>query len=159
MFLNINEFYNFTFQPKESLFEKDVAELGYYIYLLGHDHSVYPLTKVFDSLIVRSGSLLRGTSSFNDMNREVYIVDILINGSDFEINPIKVPIEKDVFILTENKKKSIDFTSVLDSLFNNVSVGPEKERLSVIAKFVNELQDDQLKTFVKSLLLDKGISV
>lgn len=66
-------FYNFDLDSS-SLHEKDLVNLGYDMYVLGHDHTPYDLeTAGGKSLVVRPGAFMRGTSHKYNLSREVYV--------------------------------------------------------------------------------------
>lgn len=53
-----------------TLKEKNIRGLGYDLYILGHDHSLYTNTEVGHSIVQRPGSLMRGTSHSYNLTRE-----------------------------------------------------------------------------------------
>lgn len=67
MFYNASEL---MADERHNLSKKNVEDLGYDAIFLGHDHEEYPIVKQGKSIIVRHGSLLRGTSHSYNFTRE-----------------------------------------------------------------------------------------
>ena len=63
MFYEVNDLIS---SRSHNLKKEDIDRLGYDAVFLGHDHEEYPITKEGSTYIIRSGSVLRGTShSYN----------------------------------------------------------------------------------------------
>lgn len=76
-----HRFYNYKFE-KKSLRKEDIKELGYNIYLLGHDHINHKPKQVEGSVILRPGSVLRGSSYTYNLERDVWCEIIKFNGEE-----------------------------------------------------------------------------
>ena len=66
-----HKFYDML-SDKDTLKKEDVKDLGYNVYVMGHDHVVYDLERVYNSYIVRPGSFMRGTAHNYNTDRMVY---------------------------------------------------------------------------------------
>lgn len=76
-----HKFYKTGHKIEETLRTEEVRNLGYNIYILGHDHVPYELVHQDDSYIVRPGRVMRGTSdNYNLEDTSVY-ADIIHFGS------------------------------------------------------------------------------
>lgn len=114
-----HSFYEDKFYGAEgnnNLTESAVEQLGQYdLVVLGHDHAAYPITTANNgkTLIVRPGSLMRGTSHTCQINRipQVAVLDLETLECKYEILPVapgkevfkeKVILEKDIDVNVEN---------------------------------------------------------
>ncbi len=66
-FINASEYLADT---KHNLTDKDIKALGYDLIVAGHDHQEYPNYHVGKTLVIRHGSLLRGTSHDYNFRRK-----------------------------------------------------------------------------------------
>ena len=114
-----HSFYEDKFYGAEgnnNLTENAIEQLGKYdLVVLGHDHAAYPITTANNgkTLIVRPGSLMRGTSHTCQVNRipQVAILDTETLECKYEVLPVapgkevfkeKVILEKDIDVNVEN---------------------------------------------------------
>lgn len=99
---------------------QDALDLGYNIYVLGHDHSIYDPVINGAFKIYRHGSLTRGTSSSSNLERDIYVG--LFDTSTKEWSLISVPHlpSKDVFrekvILEKDKPIEYSLDNIIDNL-------------------------------------------
>ena len=113
-------FYEDSFAQDHNLHIKDIVELGYDYYVLGHLHKPMEDIKVGDSTIYRIGSLSRGTASQDQLDRDkVYILEYDTDLDYF--NKISVPClpAKEVFnesIFLRKEEQSLDTQKILDNL-------------------------------------------
>jgi DNA repair exonuclease SbcCD nuclease subunit len=127
MFINANEYMS---DEKHNLRTEDIIELGYDMIIAGHDHEEYPLIEVGKSLVVRHGSLLRGTSHSYNFNRKPNLF-VLNNVYDVSKSTIeKVILEhrpyKEVASNYVLNKKQVGTITGLKDLLSNLA-----DRLSV----------------------------
>jgi DNA repair exonuclease SbcCD nuclease subunit len=113
-------FYEDAFAQDHNLHVKDVQELGYDYYILGHDHTPYEDVKVFNSTVYRIGSLTRGTANDKQLTRDnVYILEY---DTDLDLfRKIQVPClpAKEVFnesVFLRKEEQSLDTKKILDNL-------------------------------------------
>ena len=91
-------FYEDNFAQDHNLHIKDILELGYDYYVLGHDHTPYEDTKVGDSIIYRPGSLTRGTANDKQLTRDnVFILEYDTELDLFSKIAVPCMLAKDVF--------------------------------------------------------------
>lgn len=154
---------------REFLTSKDLKNLGYDIYILGHDHVSFKPQKVGNSYLLRPGSLLRGTSHDYQLERGVYvdIIEFEWNGNKPKVNfkrkEIKtISAEKvftsAVFGTSESEDRGDVLTNIsesLDSLLDKMnSVG----NVSSIYKFLDEVDvRDEVKEIIEMYLDNYGI--
>lgn len=94
--------------------------LGYNAYVLGHDHSYYKPIQESNFLVLRTGSLLRGTSKTDNLYRDirVLIYDDLTHNWQELLVPCKEG--KDAFIeerFIKKQHESFNMDSILSNLF------------------------------------------
>lgn len=66
MFFNANKFMS---DDKHNITSKNLKEWGYDVVILGHDHTEYPTIIDEGTIVVRHGSLIRGTAHSYNFNR------------------------------------------------------------------------------------------
>ena len=103
-------------EGNSNLTESAIEQLGQYnLVALGHDHAAYPITTANNgkTIVVRPGSLLRGTSHTCQINRipQVAVLDTETLECKYEVLPVapgkevfkeKVILEKDIDVNVEN---------------------------------------------------------
>lgn len=115
-----DHFYGST--GNNNLTDSALEQLGQYdLVVLGHDHAAYPITAANNgkTLIIRPGSLLRGTSHTCQINRIPQVG--VLNLDDFKFNYVPLPVapgkevfkekvilEKDIDVNVENILKNMD---------------------------------------------------
>ena len=113
-------FYEDNFAQEHNLHIKDILELGYDYYVLGHDHTPYEDTKVGDSIIYRPGSLTRGTANDKQLTRDnVYILEYDTELDSFRKVPVPCLPAKEVFnesVFLRKEEQHLDTQKVLDQL-------------------------------------------
>lgn len=110
----------FTGNDNTNLTDEQCKELGYKVYVLGHDHTYYPTIDTGEYRIVRPGSLIRGTSKTCNLYRDV-IVDIY-DPTTYEWKEVKVPIKPGTEVFNEKviMSKSEDLTLNLENIIANL---------------------------------------
>lgn len=110
---------------KEFLTSKELKRLGYDIYVLGHDHVSYKPTRVGNTYLLRPGSLMRGTSHDYQLERDVYMNIIKLNGDSerpklsFKRDVLDIKPANKVFtssVLREKDKEESEDGDILSSL-------------------------------------------
>ena len=112
---------------KNCLDRNQLSQLGYQVYVTGHDHQPYNTMKFDDFTLIRPGRLMRGTSDkYNLEDNTVYLDTIAFNGAKDEpkmtvirdIVPTKLASQ--VFtILAQDKDKT--GSTYLSNLSNRVT--------------------------------------
>jgi predicted phosphodiesterase len=75
----MHRFYN-TPQDFYSISPKEVINLNYLVYILGHDHISYPNENVSGHIVIRPGAMMRGTSHGWNLAKDVIITTIEFGG-------------------------------------------------------------------------------
>ena len=155
MFFNMS---NYIADERHNLSKDDVNKLGYDVVFLGHDHEEYPTVRCGKSLVVRSGSLLRGTShNYNFQRKPKFIVlNDIDNICEDTIEKVEIVHKdyKDVassYVLNKKQLSSISgIQDVLSNLAEKLSVGTSSDgdRILDIIK-----SDENLPSECRDLLL------
>ena len=147
-------FYEDNFAQEHNLHIKDILELGYDYYILGHDHTPYEDIEVGNSKIYRIGSLTRGTAADKQLIRD----NVFILEYDTELDmfsriavpclPAKEVFNESIFLRKEEQK--LDTQKVLDNLVftSNDSIYDVLDRSE---------QSQEIKEIVESYLQAAGI--
>ena len=147
-------FYEDAFAQDHNLHIKDILELGYDYYVLGHDHTPYEDTKVGDSIIYRPGSLTRGTANDRQLTRDnVFILEYDTELDLFSKIAVPCMLAKDVFnesIFLRKEEQKLDTQKILDNLVftSNDSIYDVLDRSE---------QTDEIKAIVEEYLQAAGI--
>ena len=147
-------FYENGFDEAHSLRVKDCLELGYDYYILGHDHTRYPLEENKNYKLFRIGSLTRGSANENQMIRdEVYILEYDTETDTFKEVSIPCASAKEVFkdsIFARKEENKIDTKEILDNLVftNNDSIYDVLDKSE---------QTEEVKAIVEEYLQAAGI--
>lgn len=147
-------FYEDSFAQDHNLHIKDILELGYDYYVLGHDHTPYEDTKVGDSIIYRPGSLTRGTANDRQLTRDnVFILEYDTELDLFSKIAVPCMLAKDVFnesIFLRKEEQKLDTQKILDNLVftSNDSIYDVLDRSE---------QTDEIKAIVEEYLQAAGI--
>lgn len=119
---------------KHNLSRDVVRNLGYDYVVLGHDHEKYDIEYCGKSTVIRSGSLLRGTShSYNFTRKPCFVIMSNLIGSLKDIKVEEVEIKhlpyEDVassYVLNKRSLKTVSgLQSVLSNLADKLSEGSE----------------------------------
>ena len=109
-----HRFYNYNLS-EYTLREKHVKHLGYSAMLLGHDHQIYDPLRVGETLIIRPGSLMRGTTHSYNLTREPSFDILKVDRETYReiVETITIPHlpAREVFTtqsLVKNKKDDTD---------------------------------------------------
>lgn len=96
------------------------TNLGYSLYLLGHDHEYYKPVKESSYTVIRPGSFTRGTSHQYNLERQVAVTQVEITDQSYIIKefPIAQKSAKEVFTETVFAEKQVveDKLDVRDQL-------------------------------------------
>lgn len=142
---------------RHNLSKKDIAKLKYDMVVLGHDHEEYSDVIQDDCVIIRSGSVLRGTSHNYNFTREpkfVVIRDIDNPKDSIEKVVIKHKPYKDIaseYVI--NKKQLSSITGLKDVLSNLAEKLAESSENDGDRIFEIIKSDPKLPTDCRALLL------
>ncbi len=142
---------------------KDVMEsLGYDMAFLGHDHEEYKLTMCGKTLVVRSGSLLRGTVNDYNLQREpgFVIVDDIFSPQDVRKVTVWHRLYKDIISQAALNRKVANATdnavdhSALRDLAEKLAEAKEKDSSAedLVLKAIQT--DPQVSDKCRKILLD-----
>ena len=146
-------FYEDSFAQEHNLKIQDCLNLGYDYYVLGHDHTPYPVVETTNYKVYRPGSISRGTANENQLARDkVFFLEydtVLDTFTEISIPclPAREVFNESIFIKKENK---LDTQKVLDNLVftSNDSIYDVLDRSE---------QTDEIKGIVESYLQAAGI--
>ena len=147
-------FYEDNFAQDHNLHIKDILDLGYDYYILGHDHTPYEDAKVGDSIVYRIGSLTRGTAADKQLIRDnVFILEYDIDLDNFRKVPVPCLPAKEVFndsVFLRKEESKLDTQKILDNLVftSNDSIYDVLDRSE---------QSDDIKQIVEEYLQAAGI--
>lgn len=155
-------FYEFDLS-KDSLQKKDIVNLGYDIYCLGHDHVTYPLEQVGSASIVRPGSFMRGTSHKYNLERDV-CVDVLrfknksvsVERIPLEVQPADMVFSASVTDKVDLKSMSEDLKSQFTSLITMLET-PKTEGVTVYKIMDEMVMSPEVKGRIEQYLTDFGV--
>lgn len=130
---------------KHNIRGEDVKKLHYNMMFLGHDHEEYPVQVNSGTIIVRSGSILRGTShNYNFTRKPKFIVLHNLNNitrDSIEEVELRHKEYKDIASEYVLNKKRFDSYSGLQDVLSNLA-----EKLSS----VDENEEDRIYEIIKS---------
>lgn len=110
---------------------KPICEtLGYNAYVLGHDHSPYPVVSELNYTILRPGSLTRGTSKTCNLYRKVNVE--VFDLSNLTWSEVEIPTKPGVEVFNEKVVISKDMDLNLEELLNNFSVSKDMNVYDII---------------------------
>lgn len=137
-------FYDNEFMGGKKNINKELLENSNIDYLiLGHDHSWYDPITVGKTTVYRFGSLVRGTSSVNDLNRKVGYLHIDDNGPRFVEIPTKEL--KDITIAKATiKEEKQDFKEMIEEL-----TVTETEEIDTVMDYINKLENETIKEIIR----------
>ncbi len=131
MFYNAGEL---IADERHNLTKDAIDKLGYDLVILGHDHEEYPIVRQGKSLIVRSGSLLRGTShNYNFTRKPGFIVLNDLDNIEDTIEKVEIEHKKyeDIassYVLNKKSMSNISgLQDVLSNLADKLSEGSEAD--------------------------------
>lgn len=133
MFFNASELIS---EKEHNLSKDDIKKLGYDYVFLGHDHSEYKPERVGNSVIIRTGSVIRGTShNYNFARKPKFaIVKNLGNNDDIEITFEFIKHNKFEDIVSEDIKR------------NKLSNKSDEVIKDMIHNLANQLSDNKYTT-------------
>ena len=141
-FINASEY---MADPKHNLDDNAIKALGYDLIMAGHDHQEYPNLKVGKTLIIRNGSLLRGTSHDYNFKRKPNF--IVLNDLS---NICEDTIEK---VVVEHKPYTEIASNYVVNKENMGSISGLKDMLSNLADKLtmsSEVDEDRILNIIKS---------
>lgn len=123
-----HRFYN-NAHTESSLSRELCANLGYSLYLLGHDHEPYPvdMNGTFD--VVRPGSMTRGTSHESNLKRTLYATRVDIKKDRYEYSEVKYFQQPASEVFTEKvyhkeaKAEDVDYDAYFRDLMSSLNSG------------------------------------
>lgn len=132
MFINAS---SFLADEKHNLTTKDLEKLHYDVVYAGHDHQEYPIMEIGGSIVIRNGSLLRGTSHDYNFTRQpnfIVLTDLdNINKDTIEKVIVEHKPYQDVvssYILNKKQEGSISgLKDVLSNLAEKLSMSSSED--------------------------------
>ena len=117
-----------------NLTHEKCLELGYDVYILGHDHTYYPTIDMGEYKVIRPGSLLRGTSKTCNLYRNV-IVDVF-DTTTKEWEEIIVPTKQGTEVFNEKvvlaKQEDLDLN--LENIIANLDYSSTSNEYDILDK-------------------------
>lgn len=139
---------------RDRLTESQAEELGYKVYFLGHDHTYYGVSDKDDYYVVRSGSLLRNSSHYQQINRIPCFYHVKYNNGEYDFlkvlvdnaepsdvvftkqslekpkkpeldESVKTKISDIIFQLSAEVKEENSVTEILDNIIKEKNIEPE----------------------------------
>jgi DNA repair exonuclease SbcCD nuclease subunit len=162
-----HRFYENMYEDK-SITKKDVEDLGYDIYVLGHDHRRYQYKKIGGSFVIRPGSVMRGTSHNYNLEREVFVDAIKFNGEknrpkiSFVKHKLNIAPAEQVFtasVFGDKENDGVDMITDLSEDINNLldqmdSVQGENP----VYQIMDDMKiDEEVKERIETYLSNYGI--
>lgn len=154
---------------KDSLDKDKINDLGYKVYLLGHDHVPYKnkteVTSVGETLILRPGSFTRGTSHSYNTERGIF-VDLLactaVKGFMFTRLELQVKKPNEIFSeATLNRIKDGDILPDLGNEFSNLvtSLYRSRDYRKSVYDYVDSVEnmDAKVLAMIEKYLTSVGI--
>lgn len=155
MFYNQSELMG---DERHNLSREVMGSLGYTVAFLGHDHEEYPVDKTGKTYVVRSGSLLRGTSHSYNFTRKpkfVVVTDIYnicedtLKGVELEHADYS-KIASEYVINKKNMSNTSEMKALLSSLAGKLMVQEDSSDDRILSVVQN---DPNLPVECRSLLL------
>jgi DNA repair protein SbcD/Mre11 len=145
------------------LYYPDIINAGYSVVIAGHDHAPYPAYKPTgsDLLVLRPGSLSRGTKHIVNRNRQPVILVLSLDdeSTNLRYEYLEVPAAKpseifsEIQIEREDMNKGIrEFASRLEETYAGSDSGTDFKKM-----LESMSMSDEVRSFLTSVLLDNGI--
>ena len=156
----LHEFFDYPIQ-EDNLTKRQADELGYSLYLMGHDHLYYKPFISKKYTVLRSGSLLRNSSHIEQVERKPIFYDIEYNVELNKFNYKEILVEcaeegKRVFSEEAlSKPIVIDTKESITSKINNIisSISEEQNKEFSILELLNNMEiDDDVLELLKCYL-------
>lgn len=124
----------FTGNDNTNLTDEQCKELGYNVYVLGHDHTYYPTIDTGEYRVVRPGSLMRGTSKTCNLYRNV-VVDVY-DPTTYEWREVMVPVKPGTEVFNEKviMSKNEDLTLNLENIIANLDYSSTANEYDILDK-------------------------
>ena len=129
-----------------NLTKEKCKDLGYNVYILGHDHTPYETIKELTYEVIRPGSLMRGTSKTCNLYRKVNVEILDTNTFTWEEREIPCKPGTEVFIEKAVLSKSKDLDLNLEDLLENFTASKGVDIYNII---------DEREETAKEILKDK----
>lgn len=145
---------------KETFTYEDMANSLFNMFCMGHDHTPYGLASVGAKVVVRPGSLTRGTKSAVNRARgvDVAIIDIFKEEGtlhyDHNLFSLDILSPEVVFLDTEIKRSDVkkQISSFVKAMKEHQEVDSHTEVYAIIQRLC--MGDEELLVYVKQQLLD-----
>lgn len=155
-------FYEFDLS-KDSLKEKDIVNLGYDLYALGHDHVNYPTEHVGSATIVRPGSFMRGTGHKYNLTRDVYVDVLRYKNKRASVERVTLDVQPAEMVFSASATDKVDLKSLTDDLksqFNSLITmleSPKTEGATVYKVMDDMVIQPKVKERIERYLEDFGV--
>lgn len=135
---------------KENITKEDVEDSGIDFLILGHDHSHYNVELCDTTHIIRNGSIIRDSSSKNDMQRTPSVTIFQrINGQYTVFNKELKCEELKSVISTKNivnkEQNKIDFKEMIEA----IKIDNETKEIDLISEAINNLENENVKNTIR----------
>lgn len=140
-------FYDNEFMGGENnVTENDLESINCDYLILGHDHSYYEPERVFNTDVFRFGSLVRGTSSTNDLQRKVKFMHFYGDGEWKEIALDVKDLKEVTTAKATVKEDKVDFNELIEEIKIVETNGEEKD---TIMETINNLENEKVKEIIR----------
>ena len=140
-------FYDNEFMGGENnITDDDVESINCDYLILGHDHSYYEPERVFNTDVFRFGSLVRGTSSDNDLNRKVKFMHFYGDGEWKEIVLDVKDLKEVTTAKATVKEDKVDFNELIEEI---KIIENETEEMDTILEAINNLENEKVKEIIR----------
>ena len=157
-------FYEFGLSTgSDNLKKKDVINLGYDMYALGHDHVTYPLEMVEKASIVRPGSFMRGTGHKYNLARGVCVDVLRFKDKRAVVERVNLDVQTAEMVFSATATDKVDLKALnedLKSQFNSLLSMLESPKVEGVT--VYKIMDDmtiqpKVKERIEQYLEDFGV--
>lgn len=146
-----HQYYN-TPLYKHYIKPEDAYNLNYNAYVLGHDHQVYDPVQNNKFIVIRPGSLSRGTATNSNLHRDIYAY--LFDTVTHDFTRITIPSLPSTEVFKEIKfiEKSLDKS--VDEIINNMEFDSDD---TIYDQLNNTELPDKVRDLIIRYLEDNGI--
>lgn len=135
---------------KENITKEDVEKSDVDFLILGHDHSHYNTQLCGKTHIIRNGSVIRDSSSKNDMERIPSITIFQKTNGQFTVINKELKCEKlKSVISTKNivnkEQNKIDFKEMIEA----IKIDNETKEIDLISEAINNLENEDVKRTIR----------
>ncbi len=140
-------FYDNEFMGGENnITDDDLESINCDYLILGHDHSYYEPERVFNTEVFRFGSLVRGTSSANDLQRKVKFMHLYGDGEWKEVALDVQDLKEVTTAKATVKEDKIDFNELIEEI---KIVESETNNIDSVMESINNLENEQVKEIIR----------